>query len=375
MCMPATGGGPFGPASVPPRSPAARQGAASARRATRLTLPLPERSTSPDLASQPRSNGLAAAEPVGRLLQLGGLAAGLAPGAGRAVPGLRTAQAPQSETAPAAPGARPRALRPDVVGDASADGLLILKQVSEGKLGPADAMVSFEELLSHRNVSPAARRELNLTFGENLARAIRRRFSIHDALQEVSADPQAQTIDGDEVLAPSGNLQSETNLAEQTADVVSQGASGFNTGLAQGAGLPVDMMTLGLNLLSRRVRAATGLDIGGIERPFLGSQQIQELLDAADAIAPPSDNTVGQFARRTGESVGAAALPGAGVVGASGRLVQQAGRQAIPLMRQAANSPGTFLAAELGVGAAGGAGAATGIGSCLTALWRTSWVR
>ena len=212
MCMPAAGGGPFGPASVPPRSPAARAQTIPARRATRLTLPSSVEATSPDLTSQPGSNPAIGMQPIGRLLQLSGLSAGSASGVSRSAPVSERAGAPQSARPPLTPDLLPRS---DVPGDARSDGRLILKQVAAGTLGAADAMVRFEELLSRRGVSPAKRQELNLSFGENLARAVRRRFSAHDVLRELQAKRGVAT----EPLRQGTNTQPE---APDVADVRSE---------------------------------------------------------------------------------------------------------------------------------------------------------
>lgn len=206
MCMPAAGGGPFGPASVPPRALVARSQANPARRATLLTLPPSAGVELPDRAPQPGSDPATGVPPIGRLLQLGGLAAGIAPGVNRSASAARRAETQRSATAPLVPSDLPQTTpRSDVPGDARSDGRLILKQVSAGTLGAADAMVRFEELLSRRGVTPAKRQELNLSFGENLARAVRRRFSAHDALRELRRSD----------VSPSRNL---AQPAERDAD-------------------------------------------------------------------------------------------------------------------------------------------------------------
>ena len=183
MCIPAMGGGPFGPASVLPRPPASRTRTDTARRSTRLTLPPAEGAAPPGLTRPPQPGSAAAALPIGRLLQLGGLAAGAAQGASRTAPASRTAQVPQP--VPATPSPVPQAPRANMAADAGSDGRLILKQVAQGKMRPVDAILGFEDLLARRNVSPDARRELTLTFGESLARATRQRFSVHRAMQQL----------------------------------------------------------------------------------------------------------------------------------------------------------------------------------------------
>lgn len=90
-----------------------------------------------------------------------------------------------------------------------------------------------------------------------------------------------------------------------------QGMSGVNEGIANVLGFPVDMMTGGMNLLPRGLNAAANTDIPLIKRPTLGSEWIKDQLGDW-AIYDQSSDPNKQFARRVGQSVGAAAIPIAG---------------------------------------------------------------
>lgn len=109
----------------------------------------------------------------------------------------------------------------------------------------------------------------------------------------------------------------------------SQFLSGANVGVAGTLGLPVDLAASGLDLV-------TGGRFGFADAPFGGSQSIQRGLERIGAVGPQAETGAGQFARRAGESVGAAAVP----VGATART-------------------GAGVAQGLGYALGGGLGAAT----------------
>lgn len=138
-----------------------------------------------------------------------------------------------------------------------------------------------------------------------------------------------------------GQGQDASGGALQTA---TQGFSGFNEGLANVLGLPVDIVNRALGLV--------GLDS---ERPFLGSAQIRDAFDAAGTIAPETDDSAGRFARRVGQEIGATVVPAGGVLAAGAR----AGSRALPFLQQAAQAPGRFAATEAGLATSSGVGAAT----------------
>lgn len=113
-----------------------------------------------------------------------------------------------------------------------------------------------------------------------------------------------------EVEAAKAKKPAKTLLSE-TADYASQGVSGVNEGMYNLLGAPVDLTTGALNLGIDGLNAATGQDIGHIEKPFLGSEMIKETM--APTMAPPSDDMGKQIVRRVGEEVGASLIPGLGL--------------------------------------------------------------
>lgn len=122
--------------------------------------------------------------------------------------------------------------------------------------------------------------------------------------------------------------------------------SGFNEGMANMAGLPVDVATgainlglTGANALMPAAPGATQPRFPLIENPVGGSQQINQLLSGAGAIYPETDDPYARFGRRMAEDIGATTIPLLGTVG----------RAAQPLR---------MVATELGLGAGSGAGAA-----------------
>lgn len=97
---------------------------------------------------------------------------------------------------------------------------------------------------------------------------------------------------------------SKTNFA--------QGTSGLNEGLAGTLGLPVDLVNSAIGLGMKGVNKIAGTDFQPSEKPFLGSGHIKEMM--GDAIQPGTDNVGQQMIRRTAQSVGGAAIPGAGAM-------------------------------------------------------------
>ncbi len=145
--------------------------------------------------------------------------------------------------------------------------------------------------------------------------------------------------------------QRENSVLETVADPF----RGINKGIALGLGFPVDMMN-----------TAAGLVGGDVEEPVLGSRWIMRQMHKIGVGTEPATER-GRFMHRVGESVGAAGVP-LGAVGAAGRAmrtvpatlsasgpVSAAGREIVRGFQQA---PRAFAATELGLGAAGGTGAA-----------------
>lgn len=106
--------------------------------------------------------------------------------------------------------------------------------------------------------------------------------------------------------------------------VVPQFLSGVNVGIAQTLGLPGDIyagaLQTGYGALDRLL--GTNIQAALPETAPLGSEQIGGFLERTGSILPPPETGAGQFARRAGESVGAAAIP----VGATARTGAGAGQ-------------------------------------------------
>ncbi|MGI9490306.1 MAG: hypothetical protein ACR2RF_31335, partial [Geminicoccaceae bacterium] len=135
-----------------------------------------------------------------------------------------------------------------------------------------------------------------------------------------------------------------------TLGVASNLGGGFNTGLAQVLGLPVDL-----------VNAALGLVGAGSDRPVGGSAQLTGLLEGTPLEGRAPQSGVERITRRVGQELGATALPfgaagaaaraGAGGGGAIGRALTEGFRQAPAGV--AATEAGLAGTAGLGAGVAG----------------------
>lgn len=128
-----------------------------------------------------------------------------------------------------------------------------------------------------------------------------------------------------------------------TQKVTRSVSGGYNRGLAKVLGVPVDLMTAGLNLLP-------GVNI---ERPVGGSQQ---LLEAAGdfGLAPPAGEPLpSPFIGRIVEEIGGATVP-FGAVGLAANTGAKGGMLLRPMLESFRQAPKAVTAAELS--AAGGAG-------------------
>lgn len=119
---------------------------------------------------------------------------------------------------------------------------------------------------------------------------------------------------------------------------VSQGLSGFNEGLADFAGSPVELVNGALRAGAAGVHALGGPDVQFSTDPVGGQQFFRNLM--SPTIAPPTSDPTGQFVRRVGNDLGASAIPGMGAAAMASR-------------------PLATLAVNLGTSLAGGTGAAT----------------
>lgn len=88
-----------------------------------------------------------------------------------------------------------------------------------------------------------------------------------------------------------------------------QGLSGANEGLADVLGAPADLAAGAINMGTGAINQLAGTSIPSIDRPFLGSDQISDGMRAIGSIGAPAMSDGGQFARRVGRSIGAAAVP------------------------------------------------------------------
>lgn len=153
-------------------------------------------------------------------------------------------------------------------------------------------------------------------------------------------------------------LSSVAGYADDTGAIMLDSARG---GMADLLGLPVDLVNAGLGL--------AGL---GSERPFLGSDMIEDIIGApATAVravtgmeAPQPQDAVQRVAGRVGREVGATAVPLLGALGAAARTGVEGARNLGPLARYfvepAAVAPGRLVAkeAQYAVGSGLGAGIA-----------------
>lgn len=117
---------------------------------------------------------------------------------------------------------------------------------------------------------------------------------------------------------------------------ISQGLSGVNEGIASTLGAPVDVVNTILGLGAKGVNALTNSNLNVSDRPIMGSDWIKDQLARVGATAPESESPTNQFIRRTGQGLGAQAIP-------AGMMARSGGQ----------------LAAMLASGVSGGAGAAT----------------
>jgi hypothetical protein len=99
--------------------------------------------------------------------------------------------------------------------------------------------------------------------------------------------------------------------------IVPQGLSGVNEGIAGTLGFPVDATNGIMRAGAAGLKALGGPDIQLPENAFGGSQTFKDLMGGA--ITPTTDQGPGQFARRVGQDVGGALVPGLGAAAAADR--------------------------------------------------------
>lgn len=112
--------------------------------------------------------------------------------------------------------------------------------------------------------------------------------------------------DGSGVSVEIGPKKSKKGNVERTVGVA---ATGFNKGLAEFAGLPVDIATGALNLIPRGINAVAGTALPTIEKPFLGSEHIKALMSGAAMLGDEPETPVEKLLAGTFGEIGANVLP------------------------------------------------------------------
>lgn len=146
--------------------------------------------------------------------------------------------------------------------------------------------------------------------------------------------------------------------------LLAQGLSGANEGLASTLGAPVDIVAAGMDGLTNGFNALVGTNIPARfgERPLGGGRWFRENI-LAPTIGPEPISGRGQFARRVGQSVGAASVP----IGATANTARSAGAQILSALAGGAGAataqqvaPGN-VGAEIGAELLAGGGAGLGL--------------
>jgi hypothetical protein len=112
------------------------------------------------------------------------------------------------------------------------------------------------------------------------------------------------------IIANAGNPTPDVRPPDQSgfaSSPLGQGLSGANEGLAAVLGAPADLAAGAINAATGGINALAGTQLPKIDNPLFGSGQIEGGLKAIGAINAPTPG--GMFARRVGQSVGAAAVP------------------------------------------------------------------
>lgn len=149
------------------------------------------------------------------------------------------------------------------------------------------------------------------------------------------------------------------SVGQYAGETVGQGARGMRRGIANVVGLPVDLVTAGMNFLP-------GVNI---QQPVGGSDWIDRALGGFGAVPemPAPRDPLQRGVRRIGEEVGAAAVPVAGAAGAvarTGATSAAAVRQAMPgvfgryFVEPYAADPTRFIRQQGGLALGAGTGAA-----------------
>lgn len=141
--------------------------------------------------------------------------------------------------------------------------------------------------------------------------------------------------------------QASQQPAEPQTNVVEQGMSGVNEGIAATLGAPVDLTTGAFNLASRGINAATGVDLGQIENPALGSEQIRNMMAPTISDVEPQTG-VQRVTRRVGQEAGGGIIPAMGIAGAATRGGSALARGVNEMGQAARGNLGRYSAGEAG---------------------------
>lgn len=129
--------------------------------------------------------------------------------------------------------------------------------------------------------------------------------------EQATANASRMTLKG----GPGKKPQAGDNLT-------SQGLSGLNEGIANLAGLPVDLSNTVLGLGMSGINAVAGTDFKPAPLPVGGSEFFKQVM--APTIGPDPTTAVGRGVRRVGQEVGAMVIPGAGLMAKSAAPVRAA---------------------------------------------------
>jgi len=116
--------------------------------------------------------------------------------------------------------------------------------------------------------------------------------------------------------APQAQPSAPVEPPRATDNYLSQGLSGFNEGVGNILGFPVDAATMAINAGTSGINALTGAQIPQIDKPIGGADFLKSTL-LAPTITPASADSGQQVVRRIGQELGAMAIPGMGPIARS----------------------------------------------------------
>jgi len=160
---------------------------------------------------------------------------------------------------------------------------------------------------------------------------------LREAIASIDAKQQAANVEPERFMGNTAGLRQ--------AGIV---ANGFNRGLANTLGIPVDLVNSALNKMG----------LGGDE-PFGGSRHLRNKLNQIGTAVdlPEGSSTSDKVFDRVGTEMGATALPAAGVLGNADRLSRSSRPFLSQLGSSVSNNPGRFISAETAAATGAGIGA------------------